>query len=222
MINTGAVATARFSARTRSVLGLVNLHWIAVGVLAAANAWLLLAVFFAWQRAGDHGTEALNQEKVALTTAQLQARPLEGLDAKLASATAEADDFSMRRLPYAQSQILAELGALAKRQNVKLGRVQYVEAPELQGTAAALTEVKMDASLSGDYRPLVLFMNSLERDRLFFVITYVSLSGQQSGAVGLRLRLTTYLRPARSGEELRAAATPVSDADTTDSGAAQP
>ena len=53
----------------------------------------------------------------------------------------------------------------------------------------------MDASLSGDYRPLVLFINSLERDKMFFLIDGVSLTGQQSGTVGLRLRLTTYLRP---------------------------
>ena len=52
----------------------------------------------------------------------------------------------------------------------------------------------MDASLSGDYRPLVLFVNSLERDKMFFVITGVTLTGQQSGTVGLRVRLTTYLR----------------------------
>ena len=174
------------------------------------NAWFVLQLVLAWQSAGEHGAEALNQQKVALTTAQLQARPLAGLDTKLATATMEADDFSMRRLPYEQSQILAELGTLAKRQNVKLGRVQYVESPQLAGTAAAVTEVRMDATLSGDYRPLVLFMNSLERDRLFFVITGVSLSGQQSGTVGLRLKLTTYLRPPRGNEELHAPTTELS------------
>ena len=52
----------------------------------------------------------------------------------------------------------------------------------------------MDASLSGDYRPLVLFVNALERDKTFFLITGVTLTGQQSGTVGLRVRLTTYLR----------------------------
>jgi type IV pilus assembly protein PilO len=40
----------------------------------------------------------------------------------------------------------------------------------------------------------VLFVNSLERDKMFFVITGVTLTGQQSGTVGLRVRLTTYLR----------------------------
>jgi len=64
----------------------------------------------------------------------------------------------------------------------------------LPGAAGELTEARMDASLSGDYRPLVLFVNSLERDKMFFVITGVTLTGQQSGTVGLRVRLTSYLR----------------------------
>jgi len=40
----------------------------------------------------------------------------------------------------------------------------------------------------------VLFVNSLERDKMFFLITGVTLTGQQSGTVGLRVRLTSYLR----------------------------
>jgi hypothetical protein len=129
-----------------------------------------------------------------MKTAEIAKKPLEGLDAKLAQATADADKFSERRLPFAYSQVAGELGALAKKQGVKLTRVQYSEAPVLEGGAGALTEVRMDASLSGDYRPLVVFINGLERNKMFFLITGVTLTGQQSGTVGLRLRLTTYLR----------------------------
>jgi type IV pilus assembly protein PilO len=77
---------------------------------------------------------------------------------------------------------------------VKLTRVQYAYDPVMTGTAGELMEARMDASLSGDYRPLVLFINSIERDKMFFLITDVTLQGQQSGVVGLRIRLTTFLR----------------------------
>jgi len=40
----------------------------------------------------------------------------------------------------------------------------------------------------------VQFINGLERDKMFFLIRGVTLTGQQSGTVGLRLGLTTYLR----------------------------
>ena len=201
-----AVTTARFSARTRKLLTVVNLHWVVLGLLGLVNLWLALQLALAWRTSGEHGAAALAQQQIALRTADVQARPLQGLDAKLAAATEEADDFSLRRLPYENSQYVAELGALAKRENVKLTRVQYLPAPRLAGTAAELTEVRMDASLSGDYRPLMLLINALERDRMFFVINGIALSGQQGGTVGLRLRLTTYLRAPRPNEAQRSAA----------------
>jgi hypothetical protein len=40
------------------------------------------------------------------------------------------------------------------------------------------------------------FINSLERDQTFFVIRTMALTGQQGGLVNLRLRVSTWLRPA--------------------------
>jgi hypothetical protein len=58
----------------------------------------------------------------------------------------------------------------------------------------------MDASVSGDYRPIVEFINGLERDKMFFLVNGINLSGQQTGMVNLRIRLTTYLRAANEKE----------------------
>ncbi len=218
-----AVTTERFSERTRSLLTLVNLHYAGVALLAIVNLFLLTQMYVAWRAQSTQGAEALVQQTALLTTAELQAKPLEGLDAKLTRATTEADLFYERRLPYAHSQFVAELGLLTKRTGVKLTRVQYSEAPVLDGDGGALTEVRMDASLSGDYRGLVQFINSVERDRMFFVIGGVALSGQQSGTVGLRLRLTTYLRSAGPGEMAdRAVAVPAVEETTSGSGAVAP
>jgi len=65
-----------------------------------------------------------------------------------------------------------------------------------------LTEVLMDANLTGDYRGLVEFINGLERDKVFFLVNGVTLTGQQTGQVSLRIRLTTYLRGAVSADEV--------------------
>ncbi len=195
-----AVTTERFTERTRSLLTLVNFHYAGVALLAVVNLFMAAQMYVAWRAQSTQGTEALAQQKALMQVAELQAKPLEGLDAKLATATSSSDLFYERRLPYAHSQFLTELGILTKRTGAKLGRVQYGEAPVLDGDGGALTEVRMDASLSGDYRSLVQFVNAVERDRMFFVIRAVSLSGQQSGTVGLRLGLTTYLRAAGPGE----------------------
>jgi hypothetical protein len=54
----------------------------------------------------------------------------------------------------------------------------------------------MDANISGGYPQIMRFVNSLERDQTFFVIRGMQLTGQQGGLVNLRLRVSTWLRPA--------------------------
>jgi hypothetical protein len=202
----GKVNPAAVAEKTRGALTALNLHFAGVALLALLNIYLLVHIAYLWQTAHSQNAEALAQQRVQLKTAQLAAAPLEGLDGKLTLSTDQADSFYQRRLPYAYSQVLTELGALAKKNDAKLTRVQYSYNPlYLNGTQAAgqepsLTEVRMDASLTGDYKPLVTMINELERDKTFFFISAVALTGQQSGTVSLRLKLTTYLRPARGNE----------------------
>ena len=188
------VAAKEWAEKARKLGTLRNLHIAGVVVLGLVNLYLLAHMAFAWRAANSDNAAALADQTIARETARIARQPLEGLDEKLAQATKDADKFYKQRLPFANSEVAGELGALAKKQGVKLIRVQYAYAPVLPGTAGELTEARMDASLSGDYRPLVLFVNALERDKMFFVITGVTLTGQQSGTVGLRVRLTSYLR----------------------------
>jgi hypothetical protein len=59
-----------------------------------------------------------------------------------------------------------------------------------------LTEINMEAGISGEYPQIMRFINSLERDQTFFVIRAMALTGQQGGQVNLRLSVSTWLRPA--------------------------
>jgi type IV pilus assembly protein PilO len=187
-------ATKDWAEKARRLGTLRNLHIAGVVVLGLVNLYLLAHIAFAWHSATGDNAQAIADQTIAMKTAEIARQPLEGLDGKLAQATKDADRFSKQRLPFSISEVLSELGGLAKKQGVKLTRGQYAYEPVMQGTAGELTEAKIDASLSGDYRPLVLFVNALERDKMFFLINGVTLTGQQSGTVGLRLRMTTYLR----------------------------
>jgi type IV pilus assembly protein PilO len=187
-------AAKEWAEKARKLGTLRNLHIAGVVVLGLVNLYLLAHMAFAWRAANSDNAAAIADQTIAMKTAKIARQPLEGLDEKLAQATKDSDKFYKQRLPFAYSDVVGELGALAKKQGVRLIRVQYAYAPVLPGAAGELTEARMDASLSGDYRPLVLFVNSLERDKMFFVITGVTLTGQQSGTVGLRVRLTSYLR----------------------------
>ena len=172
----------------------LNLHFAAIGLLLAVCVFLAVRLALATQAAKADNSSAISTQTAQMKAAELAALPLRGLDNKIAKAKTDADLFYQQRLPYNYSTVVAELGALAKRQNVKLTRVQYTQGPTVDDPTSGLTEVKMDASLSGDYRPLAQFINSLERDHIFFLINSIALSGQQSGTVGLRVRMTTYLR----------------------------
>ena len=191
--------TMNVRARAQSWLSGLRLHYAGVAVLGVVNLYLLAQMGLVWQRMNSAGPEAQAVQRVELKTAEIAARPLEGLDVKLAVASANADRFYRERLPVSYSEVLTELGVLAKRQGVRLAHVNYSQAPVAGDGSSSeavgqLTEVRMDASLSGQYRPLVLFLNGLERDRVFFVISGVTLTGQQTGTVSLRIRLATYLR----------------------------
>ena len=190
----------RLTARARHLLTAVNLHLAGVAALAVLDLYLLLHLLFAWQALSASGPDAIAGQQALLRAAQIAGHPLVGIDAKLATSTGQANAFYTDRLPYAYSQVLSELGTLTRHANVRLGRVQYTYLPVLSGEDG-LTEVRMDASISGDYRPVVGIVNSLERDRMFFVITGITLTGQQTGQVNLRLRLVTYLRAAAPGEQ---------------------
>jgi type IV pilus assembly protein PilO len=189
----------QLSGRVRMLVTAMNLHFGGVALLVLLDLYLVVHLVFVFQGLNATNATAIDQQGVELRAAELAAKPLRGLDKKLVVSTADADAFYAKRLPYAISEVAAEMGALAKREGVHQTRTQYAYAPVLKGNDA-LTEVKMDASISGDYRPIVQFINAAERDKIFFVINSINLTGQQTGQVNLRIRMTTYLRDPRAGE----------------------
>ena len=193
-VDSAVEPTQSLTERVRGMLTLKNLHIAGVAVLAAVCLYLMGQMLYAWRSAKSQDSSALAQQRVTMQAAEVAARPLAGLDDKLKQANVDADKFYERRLPYSYSEVVGELGVLKNKAGVKLTRGQYSEASVLEGGIAPLTEVRVDVSLNGDYRPLVLFINGLERDKIFFLIRSVALVGQQSGTVGVRLGLTTYLR----------------------------
>ena len=198
--------TPRLTSRARALLTATNLHYAGVAALLVVVLYVVAHLLFLSQSLKAHDADAFNRQHTMLTTARLQAQPLRGLDSKIAASTQDADAFYQERLPYAYSQVLSELGRLTQKTNVRWANAQYTQTSVLSGMNA-LTELHIDASVSGDYRPIVEFINNLERSRMFFVINSINLSGQQTGIVNLRIHLTTFLR-APNEKEAAALATP--------------
>jgi len=189
----------RLTARARAMITTMNLHFAGVAALVLLDLYLILHLIFVWQALSANNADALDQQRVQLIAAQMAAKPLRGLDVKLGKSTEDADTFYKTRLPYADSQVAGEIGVLTRKEGVRWTHAQYAYSPVLGGKDA-LEQISIDASVSGDYRPVVQFINAIERDKIFFVINSVNLTGQQTGQVNLRIRLTTYLRPANENE----------------------
>jgi type IV pilus assembly protein PilO len=140
------------------------------------------------------GRESLRQDELRQLWVSLKARqsaPWRGLDKKIPQAKHEIDDFYQNRLPSGYSSISTDLAHMASETGVTVSSEKYSQKEsDLQG----LDRIEIEADVSGDYIPLVKFINTLERNKLFFVVDDLELGGQQSGSIRLRIKLETYLR----------------------------
>ena len=140
------------------------------------------------------GSERSRREQMDLLWQELQrktheAEPLKNVDKKIAVASQQVDEFYKNRLPTQDSAVYEELGKVAKQSGVKIGQIR---SKAKDTNPVGLRPVEIQADFSGDYLQLVKFINSLERDPIFFIIDSVELGGEQGGVVKLQLKLETY------------------------------
>ena len=185
------------------------LTWHIAGFAVLLIAVSVLAVRFAmdWAATSASNTTALEEKQTELRVFERQTAPLRGLDKRVDESRAQIADFFSGRIPEHYSSIAVALGEVQQKSGVKLSRVQYAQGKP----GSQLTEISIDAGISGDYPQIMKFVNGLERDKTFFVIRAMSLTGQQGGLVNLRLRVSTWLRPVEVPSGLPPAGEPKPD-----------
>ncbi|MFP5277082.1 MAG: hypothetical protein ACLGPM_08200 [Acidobacteriota bacterium] len=171
---------------------LLTLHYAGFGVLLAITIVLGVRLGLDSAAIDSHAQQVLDSKQVQLKALALETTPLHGLGKRVEKTRQELRDFFQKRIPPSYSTISSHFVDLAVQSGVRLSRVQYSQGPP----GPDLTEISMDAGISGEYPQIMHFINSLERDQTFFVIRAMSLTGQQGGLVNLRLRVSTWLRPA--------------------------
>ena len=178
--------------RRTNLLSKLNVHIAVVAVLLILDLFLTTRVIVAWHE--SHSDTSSQYQADLATYAQLQTKSarLRALPSELAVSRKQAQAFIDTRIPDNDSAILAELGALKDANHVVLSQSHYSYRPAIPG----LVELQIEAGLSGQYGPIMHFINGLERDRdhAFFTIRSITLSGQQGGLVNLRISITTYMR----------------------------
>ncbi len=176
--------------RRTDLLSLLNLHIAGVVLLAAVNLFFAVRTIVAWRDASSDRQAQIEQDQFTLKQLRDQAAHLNGLPEKVDQARNDASGFYKQRIAPDYSSIVSGLGDVAVHSGVRLTRASYSQAPAIPG----LAEIRIDANMSGEYTGVMHFINGLERDKTFFLIDGLTLTGQQGGLANLRLRLTTFLR----------------------------
>lgn len=160
-------------------------------VLAAVDVIAIGLLFSPLVGSVEARLQTLDQLRREAQQKKRVVEPLNGLDKKIVIASQQIDRFYDHRLPARDSAISENLGRLATESGVELAQVKYTfDDPVPVG----LVPVEVEANLGGGYLQLVRFVNSLERDDLFFIVESVDLGGEQGDTVKLHMKLRTYLR----------------------------
>jgi Tfp pilus assembly protein PilO len=167
-------------------------HYAAFAVLLTAVIVLSIRFGLDWAATNGSHSDALAGKQVELKAMDLQTAPLRGLDKRVDDSRDKMRAFYDKRIPANYSSISGRIGELEVKSGVRLSRVQYTQGPP----GSELTEISMDAGISGNYPEIMRFVNGIERDQTFFVVRAMALTGQQGGLVNLRIRVSTWLRPA--------------------------
>ena len=167
-------------------------HFAGFIVLLLLAAGLAVRLGMDWTVMNSRSTDVLANKQIQLKALEIQTAPLRGLDGRVEKTREQIQAFYKKRIPPDYSLISSRIGDLAVASGVRLTRVQYTQGEP----GSDLTEISMDAAISGDYPAIMRFINSIERDPVFFIIRAMSFTSQQGGLVNLRLRVSTWLRPA--------------------------
>jgi len=166
---------------------------MALVALAVADLVAIAVYFSPLVGSPQSRREQLTSLWATLQQKTREVEPLRGLDKKIPVAHKQIEDFYKDRLPAQESVISEQIGKLAQQSGVRIGNVKYAAK---ESSPVGVQRVEIAGDFSGDYLQLVRFINSLERDQIFFLINSVGLGGEQGGQVKLELKMETYLKTA--------------------------
>jgi type IV pilus assembly protein PilO len=162
----------------------------ALAVLLGVDVVAAAVLFSPLVGSTESRRQELNQLRSELQTKTRQVEPLKDLPKKVVNANHQITDFYKKRFPAQDSAIPTQFDKLAAANGVTVEQAKYKVDDEISG----LHPIELEASLSGDYVSLAKFINALERDDMFFIISSITLAGEQKGPVKLQVKLETYLK----------------------------
>ena len=173
--------------QARRLLTAIAIFFFVIDVAAAAVLFSPLG----------HGNRDAEYEALRVERQQKDAetRPTRNMDKKLVESRESIAAFYKNRLPASYSEISESLGKAASEHHVVLSQIRYEPKPTGIG---GLTNVAITVSVSGDYAAEMNFINSLEREKRFYVLDRVMIgdTGNNPNLLRVDVQLETFLRTA--------------------------
>jgi type IV pilus assembly protein PilO len=164
---------------------------LALGILLGVDVVAMVVLFSPLVGSTASRRQELDDLQSELRMKTQQVEPLNNLDKKVLTANKQIADFYKKRFAAQDSLIPTQFGKLAAANGVTIEGAKYKESDdEMEG----LHPIELDAQLSGTYVSLAKFINALERDDMFFIISSITLGGEQKGPIKLQMKLETYLK----------------------------
>jgi type IV pilus assembly protein PilO len=163
----------------------------ALGILLGVDLVAVIVLFSPLIGSTNSRRQELNRLWAELQVKTRQVEPLKNLPQKVVLANRQITDFYKTRFPAQDSQIATEFGKLAAADSVTIDSAKYKANDVGPGY---LQPIEIEATLSGNYVSLARFINALERDDMFFIISSVTLAGEQTGPIKLQVKVETYLK----------------------------
>jgi type IV pilus assembly protein PilO len=164
-----------------------------LAIMLAVDVVAMAVLFSPLVGSTDSRRQELTQLSSELQTKTREVEPLGNMRDKVKTANGQITDFYKKRFAAQQSQIVTRFDALATANGVTVEQAKY-PVKEKKDAIEGLFPVEMEADLSGSYVSLAKFINALERDDMFFLISSITLGGEQKGPIKLQMKLETYLK----------------------------
>lgn len=166
-----------------------------LSILAVVD--LILLSYLLWPGSSSTGRKAqedkLQQQYRELTR---EVAPLKDIDEKLVHTRADISKLYQEEIPNRWSQISGQLETLIRESGVTSESVRYTTEKPEKGDLPDVQRISVETSVKGDYSKIARFINTMEQDKLMFIIQQVSLTGQEAGMVTLQIKFNTFMREA--------------------------
>jgi type IV pilus assembly protein PilO len=169
------------------------------GALLLAAADVALA-FYSWHLAASPHTpqQAFQVQARNLDLLRADINRAQGIQKNMPNIQKDCDRFEQMLFPAStgDSSVVSELGAIAKKAGLQLDDLTF---HHKEIANRNLTEVPIDATVSGDYKSVIQFLNGLQRSQNVYEVDNLSLATEaqnQTGSVKVVVHLRSYFRTA--------------------------